>query len=375
MTLKVAHVIAGLPVGGAERMLLALSEHGRSAGLESEVICLAPPGPVSHQLDDANIPVYHLGLESAWRFPFGIGALRRRLREVEPDIIQGWMYHGNLAALIAGRGLAAPIVWNIRQSLHRIDLFKMTTRLVVRANIAFSGRADSIIYNSEIACGRHEAIGFHADTAVWIPNGVDVDRYGEVDVDRVGLRKAFGISPDEFVIISVGRVHAVKGHDILMGSVRAVAKAEPRVRFLVVGEGSQWESEPFQEYVTDSLARDRVVLTGARSDIPELLSIADLFVSPSRTEGFPNAVAEAMAAGLPCVVTDVGDSAMLLGSSGEVVAAGDPESLSAGIIALVHAATADRLEMGAVARDRVRSVFSMTEMVRRYADLYRSLAS
>jgi glycosyltransferase involved in cell wall biosynthesis len=375
MTIRVAHVIAGLPVGGAERMLLALCDHGRKVGLESTVICLAPPGPVSEQLRDAGIPLEHLGLTSVWRFPLGLGPLKRRLQSVDPDVIQGWMYHGNIAALAAGRGTNAPVAWNIRQSLHRTDLFKGTTRLMIRANAAVSQRVDSIVYNSEVARNQHEKIGFTEATGTLIPNGVDPQRFTTDLEQNPGLRQSLGIEHDAIVIIAVGRANAIKGHDVLLQAARKVSQAKVPIHFLVVGEGTCWSAEPYAEFASDASIRQSVTLAGGRNDVPDLLSIADVFVSASKTEGFPNAVAEAMAAGLPCVVTDVGDSAMLLADAGLVVSPGDADGLAMGIVDLAQRTEADRKALGAGGRQRIQSEFSIDAMVQRYADHYRSLVN
>lgn len=375
MPIRIVHVITGLNVGGAERMLLGLASAGRAAGLESTVICLAPAGPVSHLLEAQNVAVHHLDSKTVWSFPLQLRRLSVLIRDARPDLIQGWMYHGNLAALLASRKLGAPVVWNVRQSLRRLDLFKATTRLTIRANALLSSRVDGIIYNSHIARQQHEAAGFSRHIGTRIPNGVDLDRFSDQNAGRDVTRQRLGIADDELVVLSIGRVHPIKGHNILMQSMRGVINAVPKVRFLVVGRGASWGEEPFTDYQSESLLRDRAILMGQSSDVVELLSAADVFVSPSETEGFPNAVAEAMAAGLPCVVTDVGDCGLLVDDCGEIVAPGEPDSLVAGLLQMLLLESNERRAIGARARTRIQTDYSLRGVVQQYAQHYRRLVN
>ena len=374
-SLRIAHVITGLNVGGAERMLLGLAVAGPEAGFESQVICLGPRGPVSDLLEAEEVTVHHLGLASVWQFPFGLRQLGKMLRSASPDVVQGWMYHGNLAAYFAGRKLGVPIAWNIRQSLHRLDLFKATTRLTIRANARYSGRVDSVLYNSQVARQQHEAIGFSTTNGARIPNGVDLGRFTDGGRKRDAVRRQLGISEGEIAVIAVGRVHPIKGHNILLQSVRPVVDNNPAVRFVIVGRGADWDKQPFRMYQADETMRRKVILTGERGDVVDLLHAADVFVSASETEGFPNAVAEAMAAGLPCVVTDVGDCKFLVDDCGVVVSSGDPQQLATGLLQ-VSGLTADaRQEIGARAQSRIENEFSLAEIARQYAGHYHRLVA
>jgi len=244
---------------------------------------------------------------------------------------------------------------------------------MIWVNAKASRRADSIIYNSNVARSQHEKSGFAATGGVLIPNGVDPQRFTSDREQSPALRQSLGIEHDAIVIIAVGRANAIKGHDVLLQTARKVSKAKAPVHFLIVGEGTCWQAEPYAEFASDASIRQCVTLVGVRNDVPDLLSVADVFVSASKTEGFPNAVAEAMAAGLPCVVTDVGDSAMLLGDAGLVVPPGDAGALAMGIVDLAQRTEADRKALGTGGRRRIQSGFSIDAMVQRYADHYRSL--
>jgi len=370
MTIRVVHVITGLPVGGAEMVLLGIATAGRESGIEPAVICLGSRGPVSELLEQENIVVHHLGMRSFWQFPVSLPQLRSVLRNLRPDLIQGWMYHGNLAATVASLGADVPVAWNVRQSLHRVDLFKVTTRLTIRANAGLSRRANSIIYNSRVARQQHEAIGFWPALGMRIPNGVDLRRFSSDRGDRDRIRRNLNIADDETVIISVGRVHPIKGHEVLMHAIGPVVNNSQNVRFLVVGKGADLDSEPFSAFAAEAAIRERTLLLGERDNVAELLAAADIFVSASHTEGFPNAVAEAMAARLPCVVTDVGDSRLLVGDFGRIVAAGDAPAVANALLEMTLQSPRSRHEIGDGARARIERKYSLPKVAQRYADHY-----
>jgi glycosyltransferase involved in cell wall biosynthesis len=375
MTVRVAHVIPGLPIGGAEKALLNIATAARSLGVESEVVCLRERGPVSDMLDSEGIPTHHLGMRSVWRFPGGLAGVNKLLRKMQPDVIQGWLYHGNLAALLASRKTNAAVAWNVRQSMHRMDLFKATTRLTIKANAILSNRVDSIIYNSQASRQQHEASGFSASSGQYIPNGVDISKFSADAHDHSALRHSLGIADDEILVIAVGRAHSIKGYDVLLRTIGLVADTDVKARFLIVGRGVNWQSGPFLDSAADASIRDRTTLMEERDDIVELLAAADIFVSSSVTEGFPNAVAEAMALGLPCIVTDVGDSRALLGGFGEIAAAGDAAALAQGVLKLAGTSVENRHDMGSGARSRIENEFSLGHIAQRYADHYHQLAS
>ena len=372
MSLRVTHVITGLNVGGAERSLLTLCQKSAQAGLEASVVCLSKPGAISSQIEDAGVPLRHLGLTSPLSAGRGLFSVRSAVRSFSPHIVQGWMYHGNLAAMWA-RPRSASVVWNVRQSMHRPDLFKFTTRAVIRANSWLSRRADTIIYNSAVALDQHEAFGFSRDKSVRIPNGVDLERFDSSAYDRGEMRRSFGLEPDHLVFICVGRVHAIKGHGILLEAARRFLPQHRDARLMIVGRGADWSSSPFADFADDKGLRRQTILVGEHDNVPALLGASDAFVNASLTEGFPNAVAEAMAAGLPVIATGVGDTAYLVDDCGTVVDADDPLQLSTAMSELAGARASERSARGARGRARVSECFSLDILAERYASLYRDL--
>jgi len=328
---------------------------------------------MSQKLIDAGISLQHINIRSMLQLPMALWRLRKIVRELRPDVIQGWMYHGNIAALVARSGKQVAVVWNIRQSLHRRDLFKLTTRLMIRVNAVLSKKADTIIYNSHIARRQHEALGFCESIGVHIPNGIDLSRFSGGLEDRVRVRGELGITNNSKIVIAVGRVHPIKGHEVLLKAIELTLTTEPGTRFVIVGRGACWDQHPFHDVAANSLVRERTLLLGERDNIPGLLASADLFISASHTEGFPSAVAEAMAAGLPCVVTDVGDSRLLVGEHGCVVPANDANALGAAILDVLRLSDADRSRVGRLGRSIVEEKYSLPTVAKMYARLYRQV--
>ncbi|MDJ0911023.1 MAG: glycosyltransferase [Woeseiaceae bacterium] len=372
MNLRVTHVITGLNVGGAERSLLTLCQKSARAGLEASVVCLSKPGAISPLIEETGVPVRHLGLTSPMSAARGLLSVRSAVRSFSPHIVQGWMYHGNLAALWA-RPRSARVVWNVRQSMHRPDLFKFATRAVIRANAWLSRRADTIIYNSAVALDQHEAFGFSGERSVRIPNGVDLERFDSSAYDRGQVRQSFGLDSNHLVFICVGRVHAIKGHGILLDAAKRFLPQHPDARLMIVGRGADWASAPFASFADDEAVREQTILVGEHDDVPALLAASDVFVNASLTEGFPNAVAEAMATGLPVVATGVGDTAYLVDDCGRVVDSDDPEQLSSAMSDIAAADASERADRGARGRARVSECFSLDILAERYASLYRDL--
>ena len=375
MTLKVAHVITGLEVGGAEKALLSIATASRQFDVKPVVVCLTERGPVSELLEAEKVSVHHIGMRSVLQFPMGVTRLSKVLQDLRPDLIQGWMYHGNLAATMASSGIDVPVAWNVRQSLHRVDLFKKSTRLMIKANAALSRRANSIIYNSQVARQQHEEIGFWPACGTCIPNGVDLQCFRPDLADRNRVRQELSIAADETVVIAVGRVHPIKGHEVLMRAVELVVRADPEVRFVVVGKGADWSLEPFSAFGSKASIRERTLLLDEGHNVAELLAAADVFVSTSHTEGFPNAVAEAMAAQLPCVVTDVGDSRMLLADFGRVVVPGDADAVAEALLGMTLGTPESRHKIGAGARSRVTREFSLAKIAEEYLDHHYGMIS
>lgn len=373
--MRVLHIINGLSSGGAERALNNIIEGGVSVRSESAVISLRDQGVYGDRLKQAGVSVYELGLKRALPTPAALARLRTVVKAYRPAIIQGWMYHGNVAASLAA--LMAPgrpaVAWNIRHSLYGLSREKPLTRQVIRLNRLLSGRADAIIYNSHMSREQHEAFGFDSPKGVVIPNGFNTEALTPSAGRRAAARQTLGIGPDEQVVGHVARFHPMKDHAGFVRAAVCLLQYRPATRFLMIGRDVSLGHPALRGIVPDSLA-GRFVTPGERSDVHELMQAMDvLCLSSAWGEAFPNVLGEAMASGVPCVTTDVGDSAVIVGVTGRVVPARSPSALANAISEMLSMQSEERAMLAQAGRERITARYSLPNVVQQYAELYKQL--
>ena len=374
--MKVLHVISGLDTGGAELFLERLALGLAKQEFSQAVVALRHAGAAASRLESAGIPVHVLhaglnldGLKAAF-------ALRSIARRQVPDLIQGWLYHGNLGASLMRHlgGGGCPVIWNIRHSLDDWRAETVRLRAVIRLGGALSASAARILFNSATAARQHQRLGYPAHKALVVPNGFDCQRFRPDAGLRSTARSELGIGDETPIVGMVARYSAIKDHGAFLQAARVVADTLPQARFLLVGKDAGPGNPALRKLLQTLQLTGKVLALGERQDMPALLNAIDICVSSSRAEGFPNAVGEAMACGLPCVVTDVGASAELVGDTGRVVPARAPEILAAAMLGLLNAGSEARSKLGAAARTRILQSYEQTAVVKQYADLYRTLA-
>jgi glycosyltransferase involved in cell wall biosynthesis len=365
------HIITGLDVGGAEMMLLKLLSASSSDG-QSMVVSLKDEGAIGPAITRLGVPVECLRLHHSAPNPAKLFSLRALMKRFRPQVIQGWMPHGNLAASLAQfvSRIGAPVVWNIRMSLDAIDGEKLTTSGLIRLGGILSRLPSAIVYNSRSGARQHEMRGYRNARSAVISNGFDCDMFRPDEQARCAIRSQFGLERTAILIGLVARHHPMKDPVGFLQAASLVSAQHPESRFLLVGKGLT-ESEPTLQKIIEQLdLKGQVLLLGERTDMPQLTTGLDIACSSSWGEGFSNAIGEAMACAVPCVVTDVGDSGFLVGDTGMTVPPRNPEALAHAIEKLIAAGSARRKELGLAARKRIESEFSLSKMTRRYEDLY-----
>jgi glycosyltransferase involved in cell wall biosynthesis len=282
-------------------------------------------------------------------------------------MVVSWMYHASLLDLLArplaGTARRARMVWFLQSSLASMASLRVHTRLTIRILARTSGRPEAVAINSVAGRSQHAHFGFRPARWVHLPNGCDTDHFSPDPEGRAQARGQLGIEDDELTIIFVGRNHPEKGFDLLLGALPLLEDIGRRVVLLLVGAGTQHAA-------VEPGAGLRVIALGERNDVAALLRCADALVLPSRTEGTPNAVIEAMSTALLCVVTDVGDSADVVGDTGIIVAKPSTEDLAAGIQQLAALSDEERVHLGAAARERVISRHELRTARSRYRSLW-----
>ena len=371
--MKVLHVITGLHAGGAEGVLYNLCSHDPST--VHVVVSLMKAGEYSECLSAVGVQVVHLNMPRGRVTPVGIARLYRVLQFERPDIVQTWMYHADLIGGLVARAVGTRnVFWGIRHSDVSSNSTKRSTRVVARVCATLSRMVPAgIIACAEAAAQAHADLGYDSDRMVVVENGYDLDRFRVDPKAREGFRSEFSVLDGEILLGMVSRFHPLKDHDSLLKATGYLAASGRQFRLILAGPGTSAANGSLQEMIAANGLRERILALGPRADIPRIMNALDLHVLSSLSEGFPNVLAEAMACGTPCVTTDVGDAARIVGDTGWTVPAGDTHALATAIAAAFDEMT-ERRENWSLRREAARarclSEFSVNQMVRRYHDAW-----
>ncbi len=336
------------------------------------VISLQDKGTIGSLIEQLGVPVHALEMRRGIPTPRVVLSLFYLLRRLDPHVIQGWMYHGNLAASLGALACRRPICWNIRQSLYSLTYEKRATALVIRIGALLSGMTSCIVYNAHESLRHHEGVGYHGRSVV-IPNGFDTERF-RPDADP-SVRAELGIPAGSPLIGLVARYHPMKDHENFLRAAALLYNQNPHVHFLLAGKGVDGDNTDLSAMIRNLNLCGHVHLLGERTDVPRITAALDMATLSSYAEAFPNVVGEAMVSGVPCVVTDVGDSAWIVGGTGRVVPPRDSGALADAWLDLIEMGNEGRRELGRRARQRICENFSLDEVVRQYENLYEQLAA
>jgi glycosyltransferase involved in cell wall biosynthesis len=375
--MKVVHVITGLDQGGAESMLekLLLEGQRQDPDVQQEVISLTDKGIVGRRIEKAGIKVTSLDLSISLRgvaaFFRLVGILRKAGRGIT---LQTWMYHadliGSIAALLAGQ---RRIVWNIRQVGSSPEDLSRSARVFMKVLARLSRRVPmAIVCNTNVGVKVHRQLGYSTARFSVIPNGFDTNVFCPDESARGEIRSRWRLLDEHFVVGLVARVDPKKDLGNFVHMARLVSDVCPSVRFVLVGRGVPTDealSVQIQSLGLESL----FVLEEQANNVARIMNGLDVFCLSSRSEGFPNVLGEAMACMTPCVSTDCGDAAVLLGSRDHVAPIEDPVSLSRHVIEIARTSLGERREIGRKLRKRIESEFSISSVWPRYRDLYEVL--
>ena len=356
-------------------MLYKLLSRMNSDEFDSEVISLTDAGPVADKIRMLGVPVHALGMKRGKPHPVALIKLSMLLRQKKPDLVQTWLYHsdliGGLAAKLAGN---KKIFWSIRQSNIDADSNKRSTIWIAKACAKLSSwLPDKIICCSHAALESHVALGYAKEKILVIPNGFDLDAFQPDQDARKSVRKELGLDEKTYLVGLVARFDPQKDHRNFIQAAGLIRKNESSVHFMLVGDGINSENIQLIQWIKQAGLEECFHLLGIRNDVSHLVAAMDVSVSSSLGEGFPNVVGEAMACAVPCVVTDVGDSALIVGDAGRVVKAKDSVALAAAINDLLQASPEFREELGKKARLRVKNNYSLESVAKKYEAVFRGV--
>jgi glycosyltransferase involved in cell wall biosynthesis len=365
----ILHVITSLGAGGAEAMVSKVALDLQRRGCRNRVLSLGGRGFWGPRLEQQGIPVVALNLGSRrpWATLKALASLQK------PEVVQGWMYHGNLAAWALGRLWAKPFAWNIRATWDPSGFGKGVTLMVMQLNRLLSAQPKRILCNSHEAVRGHLAAGFRGAWEV-IPNGFELERYRPNSEVRQVFRRSLGLADSDLLVGMAARFHPMKDHGCLLEAWAQVAKFHPNAHLLLAGTGVISGNDWFAQVLPALPGGERVHLLGERSDMETFQTSLDLAVlSSAYGEAFPNSLGEAMACGVPCVATDVGDSREIVGGAGLIVPPHRPDLLALAILEVLGMAPTSRRNLGLLGLERVRSNYTIQCVSSLYESFYREL--
>lgn len=372
---RIVFIITGLSTGGAEMMLFKVLERLDRQRFVPHVISLTTLGELAPRIAALGIPVDAVGMTLGLTSPAGFFRLVRILKRLNPDVVHTWMYHADLLGGLAARlaGIAA-IGWCIRNSNLDRDKTRLSTRAVVSLCASISKWVPSRILScSEKARQVHVACGYAAEKMVVVPNGFDLARFKPGEDARKRVRAELGLDVDTPLVGLIGRFDPQKNHAGFFEAAGELHRHMPHVHFVLAGQGVDRDNAALVQAMTQAGVLANTHLLGLRNDVPDLMAALDVLASSSYGEAFPNVLGEAMACGVPCVVTDVGDSAYIVGDTGRVVASGDMHRLAVALEELLLLPLSEKAALGERARARVAEYFEIGKVVQKYENFYESL--
>lgn len=368
--MRVIHLITGLGIGGAESMLLKLMRASDRAGQEHVVLTLTSVNTMAPAFEALGVAVTSLGAEGLG----GLAALfkaRRLVKTFRPNLVMTWLHHSDFFGVMLKCLIPSlPLVWNIRCSKLSATELPRRNLFIVRLLALLSWVPTAIVSNSTAGKREHIALGYRRGGWRILPNGFDLTRFTPNRDAGVKIRAAAGIPLDAFTIGLVGRYHPMKGFDLFTKVAGRLAAASSAVHFVLVGANIVPSNAELAGLISASKLEGRISLLGQRLDIADVMNVFDVIACTSTSEGFSNVVGEAMSCGVPCVATDVGENAALVGPGGSLVPAGDADALFTALTRMIDMPSKSFQDLKARARAHVLENFAIEDVVRRYEELF-----
>jgi glycosyltransferase involved in cell wall biosynthesis len=369
----VAHLITGLDSGGAQMMLYNLLSKTNREKFEPIVISMMDRGIFADRIATLDVPIYTLdmnaetssSIKSLWK-------LQDILRQLKPNVIQSWMYHANIAAALSQvlSFMKIPVCWGIHHSIASLSSEKKLTITLIKLGAYLSRLPSKIVFVSQSSQQQHQALGYSDRHSDVIPNGFDTSLFMPSPTAKLALRSELGLPENAFLIGAIGRNHPMKDHANFIQAAALLHAQQPEIHFLLIGKELNGNNLTLVEQIKKLNIKDHFHLLGERNDISRLTAALDICsLSSAYGEAFPLVIGEAMSCGVPCVVTDVGDSGWIVGDTGRVVPPKNAPALAAAWQELVELDPQAREELGKMARKRVIEDFSLE-----YEEVYASLA-
>ncbi|KWT84441.1 glycosyl transferase group 1 [Candidatus Magnetominusculus xianensis] len=358
--IKVFFLIQTLDTGGAERQLIELVKALDKARFSITVGAFYDGGAFRAELEGVEgVRVVTFGQRSRWD-PVPVVRILREARSIKPDIVYGFMGVSNETGALVGRAVGAKVVWGLLSSDMDLSLYHWVSTFMFKAGALLSRIPDLIIANSEAGMRHHTACGYSANRMIVIHNGIDPNRFRPVDIAGETQRQEWQCPEGVKLIGIFGRLDPIKDHRTFLKAAAILASKRPEVRFVCVGTGAKEFAEGLRHEAAP--LNGKIIWAGWVADIVGAYNAMDIVTSASISEGLSNVICEAMACCVPCVVTDVGDSGLIVGDTGIGVAKKDPAAMAEAWNTMLDWPAAKMADARSLARTRIEDHFSVRQM-------------
>lgn len=374
--MKILHIINTLANGGAQSVLAQLLAGWGDESDRQMVVALGKPEQLSAWIEALGMPIEHINLQSGEVSPRKFLRLIQIIRTYQPDVIQTWLYHsdliGSFAARLAGR---APIVWGVHHTTENIRSLKRSTASVVRILSLLSHWMPArIICCSDSALRTHIELGYAKEKMIAIWNGIDTARFHPNPTARAQVAKELKLTGNIKMIGMFARYHPQKDHRTLLQAAGVLVQSKPNVHFVLAGEEIVVSNRQLMDLIVETGMQNHIHLLGKRQDMPGLTAGMDIMtLTSAHGEALPQTLGEAMACGVPCVATNIGDVATLIGDTGIIVEPKDARALAQAWTGILDLTDENYAALSNRARGRMLAFYNTARMVAEYKSIYREL--
>jgi len=367
---KIVHIISGLKSGGAERSLFNICNSNINNYFKQSVICLGDKAIYGDKLEELGVEVYYLNFKNSNKLYASLN-FKNIIIKISPDIVQGWMTHGNFASVLAYFILAGrpSLFWNIRQTVYKLKHEIILTRFLFLINILLSRIPNRIISNAKISIRQLIKFGYKIDSFILIPNGFDTNYWKPDHNLRQIERNKLKFNDNDFVLGYVGRYHPMKNIKLLLESFQKLSQHNSKVKLVIVGQNLN-NYNINEKSIIDMIPQNQILFIDNTEDIKKYYNIFDLLILCSAWgEGFPNVLGEAMSSELCCISTPVGDTPDILEDVGYLVPLDDVDFLIEKVKNCMD--NPEELnKLGRKARIKILNQYSMEKTINSYLNIY-----
>jgi glycosyltransferase involved in cell wall biosynthesis len=368
--MKILFLLRSLNIGGVETQLVVLAKGLHKRGHHVLVATFYPGGPLEDELRGAGVLILPLHKRGRWDIVRFLLRFVKILRKESPDILHSYLYEPNLVALMVKPILNnTKLIWGVATAWMDLTAISWLDKVSLELNRLLSGFPAVIVSNSQAGRDYHLSLGWPAEKMLIVRNGIDVDRFRLDPEARVRIRSEWRIAEGQKLIGMAARLDPVKDHPIFLQAAASLARKWKNVRFVCIGDGPEDYRRKLREMGIKLGLEELLIWAGARGDMPAVYNALDIAVNSSYCEGLSNVIGEAMACGVRCVVTNVGDSAWVVGDLGEVVPPKNSLALADAIQKLLNQKTYDPAQI----RRRIVEQLSVNSLVINTEDVLSNL--